>query len=380
MADDLIYRLWFANRANPTNKHLRQIFMKIRDPLAIYGMSGAEFNAFYPLDERTYNRLNDKSLEKEKEITEEAAAKNINIISYDDERYPERLKNIETFPYILYHKGEYYDFSDILSIAVVGTRNPSDYGYKAAVSISRELAYNNVLVVSGMAMGVDAAAHYAAMSIGKPTAAVLGSGPDVIQPVCNKKLYEYMSENGCIYSEYPPGTVGIARNFPARNRIISGLCVGVLVVEAGRKSGSLITADFALEQGKDIFAVPNMINNPKGEGTNKLIKEHAIPVTCAKDILDEYSLLIKDIKNIRDDGISKECDAEDFLSRFDDLTPLEREVASFMKKEPASVNFISSLSNIPVDKVLSVMTMLEIKGVVRSENGNKFGLNTERND
>ena len=180
-----------------------------------------------------------------------------------------------------------------------------------------------------------------------------------------------------------PDRIALARYFPARNRIISALSAGVLVVEAGLKSGSLITADFALEQGKDVFAIPHPINNPGGEGTNKLIKDYAIPVTGVNDILDEYKILFTNTDNIavfNDITQGTEFVTEDFISRFDDLTPLEEEIIRFMKDEPVGVDVIASLSGISVDKILSSMTMLEIKGVIKSEPGNRFGLNIERNE
>ena len=323
-------------------------------------------------------KLMDKDLDAAKIIVEKCANNNYNIICYADEDYPESLKSIPDFPLVLYHRGLKLPLDELLCISVVGTRTPSCYGLKCADEISRDLAYNGALVVSGMARGIDAAAHNGAMSISKPTLAVLGSAIDDIYPKSNKHLYEYMLYNGSIISEYPPGAKIYPSNFPERNRIISGLSSGVLVVEAAKRSGALITANIALEQGKDVFAVPNIVDNEKGEGTNHLIKEGASLVTSAADILEEYHGLyasINEIKKFNETQRAGEFIKKNFLDSFPDLTSLERQVAELCEKEPKTADELANGSDIPMNYILSSLTMLEIKGVVKSVIGNKFMLN-----
>ena len=208
-------------------------------------------------------------------------------INEDSRFYPEKLKNISCSPKELYCLGN-LNLLNCKSIAIIGSRNYSDYGRRAAEEFAYNLASEDICIVSGMARGIDSFAHEAALSAKGKTIAVLGSGLDIIYPKENKKLYEdIVRNNGLIISEYPLGMPPRKQNFPARNRIISGLSDGVLVIEARKNSGTNITVDFALEQGKDVFVIPGNIYSKTSDGTNFLIKEGAIPVTNYKDILNQ---------------------------------------------------------------------------------------------
>lgn len=375
--EDLIYWVWLACQATETNKPIRRLLLEIKDPKIIYFMNEAQLRSVPYLNDYAIRRLLNKDIDEAKIIIEKCEINNYNIICYADEYYPDRLRNIEDFPVVLYHRGHKFKFDELLAIAVVGTRTPSGYGIETARRIARELAYNKVLVVSGMALGIDAEAHKGAMSIDKPTVAVLGSGIDVIAPKTNKNLYEYMLTNGAIYSEYPPGKYGSPVNYPRRNRIISALSVGLLVVEANEKSGALITANYALKQGKDIFAVPNVVDNPKGSGTNKLIKEGAVLTTCAADILNEYKgqYIKEEIIAFDEETYNKDFLSADFVEKFDDLSPVEEAIAKCIGTIPVDVDEISEKSKIPADYVLSSLTMLEIKGVIKQVPGKGYILN-----
>ena len=333
--EKLIYWVWLSLQTTPNNKCIRKLLLEIKDPEKIYSMDEAQLKAVPYLNDYSVFKLMNKDTEDAKKIIEKCEINNYNIICYADEYYPDRLRNIEDFPIVLYHRGHKFKFDDLLCISVVGTRKASGYGIQAAKMISRELAHNKVLVISGMALGIDAAAHSGAMSIDKPTVAVLGSGIDVIAPKTNSYLYEYMLSDGAIYSEYPPGTQGWPNNYPERNRIISALSLGVLVVEAEEISGALITAECALRQGKDVFAVPNSIENIKAKGTHKLIKDGAILTTCAADILNEYKGMYideEDISTFDEQEYNDEFLADDFIEKFEDLTPMEKEIARTMSK------------------------------------------------
>lgn len=376
--DKLIYWVWLSQRVSPNNLCIRQLIKEVPDPEIIYNMNEEHLLVLPYLNKVSILKLLDKDLEETKKIIEKCENNNYNIICYSDEYYPERLRNIPDFPIVLYHRGDKFLFDELLCISVVGTREPSGYGIKMAKQIARELAYNNALVISGMALGIDASAHLGAMSVDKPTVAVLGSGIDDPTPKTNKKLYEYMLYNGCVISEYPPGARIYPSNYAVRNRIISGLSLGTVVVEAEEISGSLITARNALNQGRDVFAVPNLADNKKGDGTNNLLRDGAILVTSAKDILEEYKGMfgsIDIIKSFNESSYNKNFLKEDFIDKFADLVPIEKEVALSVEVQPTTADEISKKSNIPMNHVLSTLTMLEIKGVVKSVVGNKFMLN-----
>jgi DNA processing protein len=212
----------------------------------------------------------------------------ISLLSLKDEGYPINLKNIYDPPILLYIKGQ-LETRDLASIAVVGSRKASSYGRRVARRLSTQLVENSVTVVSGLARGIDTEAHRGALEGGGRTIAVMGSGLDVIYPPENERLFEAITRSGAVVSEFPPGTPPEARNFPARNRIISGLSFGTVVVEAREGSGSLITANFALEQGREVFAVPGDIYRWGSRGTNGLIKDGAKLVESVQDILEEIS-------------------------------------------------------------------------------------------
>ncbi|MBI3753224.1 MAG: DNA-protecting protein DprA [Deltaproteobacteria bacterium] len=215
----------------------------------------------------------------------------VRFLTVKDADYPDALRSMPDPPPYLYVKG-HINKQDDYAVAVVGTRNPTQYGISAAEDISRALAGAGITIVSGMARGIDSVAHMGAIAGNGRTIAVLGSGIDIIYPPENKKLYEDIAANGAVVSEFPFGTKPVATNFPQRNRIISGLVKGVLVIEASEKSGSLITAQLALDYGRDVFALPGNTTSLKSKGTNKLIKNGAKLVEDAGDILEEMSISV----------------------------------------------------------------------------------------
>lgn len=274
--------------------------------------------------------------------------------------YPERLRHISSPPPVLYVRGALLE-CDSLAVAVVGTRRPTRYGLEATRRIVAGLAASGVTVVSGLALGIDAAAHEAALDSGGRTLAVLGSGVDVIYPVRHQGLAARVVENGALLSEYPLGTRPDARNFPPRNRIISGMCHGVLVVEAGDRSGALITVQFALEQGRDTYAVPGGIFWPMSRGTNRLIQRgEAKLVTCAEDVLEEMDLQL----------VAAQAEVRLAMPTDDN----ERRVLSCLSPDPLHVDEIGRSSGLPVATVSSTLALLELKGLARSVGGMHYVL------
>lgn len=242
-------------------------------------------------DENKANALLDeeykKGLERELELLQK---NNIKLITIFDKKYPINLKNIYDYPVVLYAKGN-IDILNNLSIAIVGSRSISEYGKKISQMLGYSLSKNNINIISGLAKGVDTNAHIGALKANGCAVAVIGCGIDIIYPIENEKLFNNIIEKGgVVITEYAVGTKPDRMNFPARNRIISGLSDGVVIVEAAKKSGALITVDFALEQGKNVYAIPGNITSPNSLGTNELIKQGAKLVTNVNDILEDYGL------------------------------------------------------------------------------------------
>lgn len=269
----------------------------------------------------------------------------INILTIDDPLYPSLLKEIYDPPFLLYVKGN-IDFNQI-SISIVGTRNPSIYGLKMAEKFASELASLGFIIVSGLARGIDTASHTGALRVGGKTIGVLGSGFKNFYPPENKKLENEIIKNGAIITEFPSNTLPEKYNFPKRNRIISGISKGVIVIEAGPKSGALITANLALEQGRDVFALPGRIDTLYSKGTNKLLKEGAILVEDIEDIL--YTLNIEFEKKKE-----KEIEVE---------TEEEKRILSILE-QPLQLEEILMKTGISPSLLFQSLTKLQIKGII----------------
>lgn len=283
----------------------------------------------------------------------------IEVISIEEKAYPDKLRNIYNPPYLLYSKGD-ISLLNQDSIAIVGARAATMYGQKVAFQFGQELAFNNIVTISGMARGIDTRAHKGALDVDGPTIAVLGSGINLIYPKDNTDLYNKICEEGLVISEFPPNVPPEPGNFPRRNRIISGLSYGVVVVEAKAKSGALITADFALEQGRDVFAVPGPITSKSSEGANNLIKQGAKLVSSLGDILEEYPHLVsKSLKEMEQ--------AE--LPFFDEG---EERVLKLLDFEPVHFDIILNEISFNVGELSAVLLNLEFKGIVKSMPGNYY--------
>jgi len=297
---------------------------------------------------------------------ENIIANDIKIITMDDENYPEYLKDIYDPPLILYMKGNLQRKDKYL--AVVGSRRATSYGLNMAEVVSRELSKCGITVVSGMARGIDTYAHRGVLGAKGRTVAVLGCGLDIVYPYENKKLMEEIIENGACISEYLPGTQPLSGNFPARNRIISGMSMGVIVIEAGEKSGSLITANFALEQGREVFALPGNVNSLNSTGTNRLIKEGAKMVTSIDDILEEIGAFFSESNR---DSFTKKLKDDKLLEGLDDD---EVKIVECLKLEPAHIDNIAIKTGLNIKTVNSVIVMLELKGIVEQTPGKIYKL------
>lgn len=284
----------------------------------------------------------------------------IKKIEISDKNFPAKLKKIPDPPKAIYYKGKL--LPDELCFAVIGTRRYSNYGKEAALKISGDLADSGITIISGLAPGIDTFAHLSAVNNNKRTIAVLGTGLDEknIYPKENISLARKILEcGGCLISEYPPGTAGSRFTFPKRNRIISGLSIGILVIEAKEKSGSLITAGYAAKQNKKIYAVPGSIYSLNSKGTNILIKRGAKLADSASDILSDLKILKKT--------------ASDFTAR-PEISAEEIRVVDLLRREPLYLDKIIENVKLSPAKTLSLITTLEMKGIIKNIGGNTFAI------
>ncbi len=281
----------------------------------------------------------------------------ISVLTWDDELYPPRLKEIEQPPPVLYARGE-ITLDDHYAVAIVGTRRVTPYGRQIAEDLAAFLAGQGITVVSGLARGVDAVAHSAALKAGGRTIAVLGSGVDKIYPPEHLQIAEKMMKQGAVVSDYAVGTPPESANFPPRNRIIAGLSMATVVVEAGETSGALITAEFAAEQGREVFAVPGSILAPQSKGANKLIQQGAHPLLSPQDLTQALNLTrTGDFKAAR-----KAIPAD----------ALEAQLLAALGAEPVHVDEIRNATGLPIEKVSATLTLMELKGMVRQVGGMSY--------
>ena len=289
-------------------------------------------------------------------------------LTYADSDYPESLRQIDDAPVLLYMKGRIIN-EDRFSLGIVGSRQMSMYGKMMAQNFASELAAKGLTIISGLARGIDTTAHKGALQAGGRSIAVLGCGIDTVYPPENEQLIADLAQNGAVISEFPLGTPPNRENFPRRNRLISGLSLGVLIVEAAAGSGSLITASYALEQGKDIFAVPGGITSKNSVGTNALIKKGAKLVQSVDDILLELTPLLKGLLRA---GPRKM--AGDFITDLSglEISNEEKAICNALGSEPRHIDAISRETGMATQKLLGIMLGLELKGVVRQAGGKRF--------
>ncbi len=300
-------------------------------------------------------------LEEQLSLVEKHACQ---VITIHDSAYPERLRTIFDPPQILYVKGKLPPQS-ALAISIVGSRGATSYGKMMSERLSGELASKGFVIVSGFARGIDSVAHRGAINAGGNTIAVMGNGLSIIYPPENAKLMEEIIENGAVISEFPMKTPPLGTNFPRRNRAISGLSLGTLIVEASERSGSLITAKFALEQGREVFAVPGEISSKMSKGTNYLIKQGAALVETVDDILDALSLDLPEMPKVRK---VPQAEPPPDIKLGDD----EQVIWNLLSQKPTHIDEIARISELPPSKVSSILVMLELKGIIQQLPGKQF--------
>ena len=388
----LLYWLWLA-QCNEVKDGVKAALVRhFEDPERLFfaekqqildaeiqGLTGEQMDAILGHD-----------LSAAEEVLADCAKAGLQVLTYDSPLYPNRLKAIYDPPIVLYYRGTLPDFDKLPTVAVVGTRHPSVYGRQAAKRLGGEIAGAGGLVVSGLAEGIDGAAMEAALSVGSPAVGVLGCGADVVYPRKHKALFQETERLGCILSEYAPGSPPIGWHFPRRNRIISGLSCGVVVVEAPERSGSLLTAKHALEQGRDVFVVPGNVDMESFRGSNRLLRSGAIAVSSGRDVMEEYDLLYPEkllpkqafAKPKEKEKLPPVQEASEILKKPIDtgdsppysgqndilqgLSADEQTVMTAIGAGMESVDDVIAGTGLPSGKVLGILTMLEIrKRIVR---------------
>lgn len=405
----LVHWIWFAHRPGLNDRTKLALLQQFSDPEELYFADNRLLEPIAELSEQARESLQDKNLAEAEETLEYCQREQIHLLTFRDAAYPTRLKNIADPPVLLYYKGTLPDFEGRPVIGVVGTRKASIYGLTTAKRMGYQIGRCGGIVVSGMARGIDSMAMEGALTAGAAVVGVLGCGADIVYPPSNRGLFRDTQQYGCIFSEFPPGTSPAKWTFPKRNRIISGLSCGVLVVEAPQRSGAMITARQALEQGRDVFAVPGNIDVPTFMGSNQLLRDGAVPVFSGWDVVSEYqglypdkirredSQLVSEEENrpVRvaqkprqpeknrtnhENGHKKTIDkaaSSPYIDVNDTVSKLSAEEASIvtaLKNGERLVDEIIAETGMGTGKLLAALTMLELKGLIRRLPGKRVSL------
>jgi DNA processing protein len=375
--DDLKYWMALKSIDGIGNASFGTLLKHFRSPSNVFSAAVADFSGIAGISKKSALAIsafkNWDEIRRQMDLLDKMGA---DIITWLDERYPANLLNIYDRPAFLFVLGHLPE--DMIPVAIVGSRNATAYGRFTTDRLSRELALRGITIVSGMARGIDSCAHRGALAVRGNTIAVLGSGLDVIYPFENKKLFDTISQNGAVISEYPPGTQPIPYHFPARNRIISGISYGVVVVEAGEKSGSLITASLAMEQGRDVFAIPGAIDSAHSRGTNSLIKQGAKLIDTIDDILEDVlpQLERSSVQPMqRQQMIFSEAFSEkDMRKNNEPFTTPVKEILKTLSQNIMHADDIIAVTGLPPAEVSSMLITLELKGIIEQHPGKYFSL------
>lgn len=416
----LSHWIWLSTRPHVSDRMKVELVRYFQDVEGVYYAGADSISRVSGLTAEAVASLTDKNLKTAEAILRDCRRENIRILTYRDAAYPSRLKNIPDPPLVLYYKGILPDFDGSALIGVVGTRKASVYGMKTAKKMGYQIARCGGIVVSGMAYGIDGMATRGALTAGETAVGILGCGADVVYPASNRSLFGDMEQFGCLLSEFTPGTPPLPHNFPKRNRLISGLSCGVLVVEAPEKSGALITAQAALEQGRDVFVVPGNIDMNTCVGSNRLLRDGAVAVSSGWDILSEYeqqfpeklhkcdalvppegkdpvsgfatqpekiqpkvaqkaSALGKNTfsKQNEDKIAIDNGEATPYSDLEDKLPPLlpeEQKIISVLTRQPRLIDDVLAETELPSARMLAVLTLLQVKGIVKLHPGKFISL------
>ena len=389
----LIHWIWLAELPDITLHQKLQLLQRFPDAEDLFCADEASLS---DLEQKLRDALSNKDLTQARKIENKCLQRRIDLLPITDSAYPARLRNISDPPILLYCKGSLPNLSEKPVIGIVGTRKATPYGLTATKKLARQIAVCGGLVISGGAAGIDAAAMQGAMETGNPVICVLGCGVDVAYPVKNRQLFEQTAKNGCLLSEYPPGATPERWHFPQRNRIISGMANGVLVTEAPERSGALITARQALEQGRDVFVIPGNIDVATSAGSNALLQDGAVAVLSGWDVMKTYEGQYPHAVADRPLGILQpekpvnipqvaQCnnsptDKKDidisiktlYIGKETEQPPLsaeEQQILAALTEAPQPVDAVLARLDMPSARALSLLTKLAIKGSVINHPG-----------
>lgn len=404
----LLYWIWFAELGELSLLQKHRLLEHFHDPEEIYHAPMSALQALN-LTDKQLRSLQQKDLTPAAQIVSLCRRKGFGVLPFSDSAYPKRLANTPDAPLVLYYNGILPDWDAKPFVGIVGTRKASGYGLQVAHQMGNQIALGGGMIVSGGANGADAAAMQGALEAGKPCIGVLGCGVDIAYPPRNRRLFARVVEDGCLISEYPPGTKPLAWHFPQRNRIISGLSDGVLVAEAPKKSGALITARLALEQGRDVFTVPGNINTATCAGSNQLLQEGALAVFSGWDVLKEYAqcypeaVKIPEIPSVTPErnthlkvaqpqAMQEKCPKNpvnpqkkpidnERISTYSvlnnkqpALSEEEQAVLALLTRHPQEPADIIARTELPSGRVMSLLTVLTVKGFVLKHPGGRVSL------
>ena len=359
----LVYWIWLATRIGVGPARIKPLLNYFDTPECIYKTGYKDLRDINGLNASVVKELMNKDLFASENIIQKCQRLGFGIVTQADSQYPDRLKNIYDPPVVLYVKGNLPKVNEYAAIGIVGTRRCTPYGLKNAEAAGYKLSKRGFIVVTGLAEGIDTAATKGALQGNTPTIGVIGSGLDIVFPAQNRSLYEAVSANGAVISEYSPGTPAVKGHFPSRNRIISGISNGVAVIEAPERSGALITADRALEQGRDVFSLPGNVDATACAGSNKLLRDGAIPFITADDIIDEYRDSLNTYKKLFDNTATVEYIGLDKL--INKLDGSARIIAESIGNKPVDTSEIIATTGLDTQSVLSTLTIMELDGYLQ---------------
>lgn len=389
--------VWLVNLPRIYSSKIHKLLERFGTVAGIYHAREADYQGLDGIGKTEITSLLNKDLAKAKEIIDKIEKLGAYILTWEDAEYPAMLRESFDPPHVLYVLGERLDWSSMLPISVVGSRENSEYGMQMTQEICYELAQHGVTVVSGMARGIDSAAHRSALRAGAKTVAFLGCGLDIVYPPENADLMKAIAENGAVMTEFAPGTPPYGKNFPVRNRLIAGFSRGLLVVEAKRKSGTWSTANWALENGKDIFAVPGDCRDENSKGCHFLIKSGAKLTECAEDILEEYYYDLRHMGKVQNgepvyveraaaparrrrpvheeerEPVKQRPELDD--ARFDHLDEGQKKIIELLIQRDAHIDEICRSASLSASEAGAALTLMELEGLVAALAGKMYTLN-----
>ena len=407
----LQYWLWLSEKACVSKVRRLALLRTLGSIEAVYFAGDAELSRLEDLNASEREALLDKNLSGAEQILSRCYELDIRILTWQDAQYPASLRNIDDPPIVLYYRGRLPAFGTVPTLALIGSRRASAVGLLNAKRMGYQLGRAGAIIVSGLADGIDAMCMLGALTAGASVVGVLGCGADIVYPAKNRSLYEDTIARGCVLTEYPPGTPPVGFHFPVRNRIISGLSDGVVVVEAGAKSGALITARLALDQGRDVFAVPGAAGSEACAGSNRLLREGAIFAENGADVAGEYLLRYPALRECAGEGRTiglspddvqqiaaktdekaelkvasavqspkkavdntKDSDYIELKALMRTLPPAQCAILEALSDGPLTVDDVIDRSQIPAPQAMSALTMLEIRRMVRKVGANRYAL------